>query len=233
MGNHIKHAILNGALWQVMLVAVLAGAAVSLTSCTLARLPFMLGHVHVSKQTSRRSLYLALAFSTGLILSYTSIGLLLGVISSFARKLIFISEFIYIIFGVFLVLCGIFFAGLIPKMYEGFHQHCYSAMGRINTIPATFAFGIFFAFLEMPACAGCGVGMLLISSLVAIKGSVLYSALVFFSFALGQSLPIIAIGASSALVKRLAPQLEKFERKVSFVAGNILIIVGLFLVMIA
>ncbi len=229
----VRNAILNGSIWQVMILVVIAGAALSLTSCTIARLPFMLGHVHGSKKSSHRSLKLAIAFSLGMILSYTVIGLLLGVISSFARKLITFSEPIYLIFGVFLLVCGVFFAGLFPSAAKRLHQHCSTMMQHVNTIPATFVFGMFFAFLEMPACAGCGVGMLLISSLVAIKGSVLYSAAVFFSFALGQSLPILALGASSHVVQKLVPVLEKFENTVSYVAGNILIIVGIFLIMVA
>jgi len=85
----------------------------------------------------------------------------------------------------------------------------------------------------MPACPCCGAVLLLIASLIAIKGSLLYSGVVFFSFALGQSLPILIIGFSSGLLKRLLPKTQNLEGIISFGVGNILIVSGIFLVTLA
>lgn len=229
----IRDAVLNGSIWQVVVIALLAGAAVSLTSCTLVRLPFIVGHAHATKQTSDRHLLLAIVFSLGLIISYTAMGLSLGVLSSFAKKLITVSYALYVLMGIFLIGCGIFFADLLPEISGNVHHHAKRVLRTINTIPATFGFGVLFAFLEMPACAGCGVGMVLISSLVAVKGSVIFSTVVFSSFALGQSLPIIGIGASSALLKKLAPAMERFEGVVARTAGHALIVFGIVMLIIA
>ena len=98
---------------------------------------------------------------------------------------------------------------------------------------SAFVFGIVFAFLEMPACACCGSVLLLIASFVALKGSLLYSTGVFFSFAVGQSLPILLLGFSAGLLKNILPLTQRLEGIISFVVGNILIVTGVFLVMIA
>jgi len=75
--------------------------------------------------------------------------------------------------------------------------------------------------------------LLLIASLIAIKDSLPYSAAVFFSFALGQSLPILLIGFSSGFVKRMMPKTQNLEALISFGVGNILIFTGIFLIMLS
>ena len=233
MIENFKEIILNGPLWQVIMVVVFAGVIVSFGSCTIARIPLMLGSVNSSDGNKQRSFHLSLAFSAGLILSYTLIGIFFGVVVEMVSRMISISQFLYIALGIVLMVSGIFFARLIPPRLQWLNRHCASTIKKINTIPATFMFGMFFSFIELPACAGCGAGMMLLTSLVAIKGSIGYAALLFASFAIGQSLPIIAIGASTALLNRLAPMLEKFESAIGFVIGNILMVMGISLILIA
>ncbi len=132
-----------------------------------------------------------------------------------------------------MILGGLFFAGLLSFGTTMFNARCESALKSVKTIPSAFIFGILFAFLEIPACPCCGAVLLLIASLIAIKGSLLYSAVIFFSFALGQSLPILVLGFSSSILKHLLPQTQKLEGKISFLVGNILIVTGIFLVTLA
>jgi cytochrome c biogenesis protein CcdA len=58
----------------------------------------------------------------------------------------------------------------------------------------------------------------------------LYSGVVFFSFALGQSLPILMIGFSTSILKNLLPKTQYLEGIISFCVGNILIVSGIFLI---
>ena len=129
-----------------------------------------------------------------------------------------------------MILGGLFFAGLISFGGSGINAYCERAGKSVKTLPSAFIFGVLFAFLEMPACPCCGAVLLLIASLIAIKGSLLYSGIVFFSFALGQSLPILVIGFSTSLLKNLLPKTQHLEGIISFCVGNILIVSGIFLV---
>ena len=210
-----------------------AGAVASLSSCTIARLPVLLGLVSSTSQSKHRGFLLSIAFSFGLIISYTVIGILFGAIAHIASKLVAISEYLYLILGLLMILGGLFFAGLIPLGAEGIGASCQKAVKGVKTLPSAFIFGMLFAFLEMPACPCCGAVLLLIASLIAIKGSLLYSGVVFLSFALGQSLPILVIGFSTSILKHLLPKTQKLEGIISFCVGNILIVSGIFLVTLA
>ncbi len=233
MINHIQSILLRGDLIQVMMVVAFAGAVASLSSCTLARLPVLLGLVSSKSHSSHRGFFLSLAFSCGLIISYTFIGVLLGTIAHSVSKLVAISQYLYLFLGALMVLGGLFFAGLVPFGNETIRENCEKAVKGIKSMPSAFVFGMLFAFLEMPACPCCGAVLLLIASLIAIKGNLLYSGIVFFSFALGQSLPILAIGFSSSLLKNIMPKTQMLEGLVSFIVGDLLIVTGIFLVIIA
>jgi cytochrome c-type biogenesis protein len=159
--------------------------------------------------------------------------MILGAIAHAASRLIEISRWLYCILGFLMILGGVFFAGLIPAVTEAFNTRCEQAVKGVKTMPSAFIVGMLFAFLEMPACPCCGAVLLLIASLIAIKGSLLYSGVVFFSFALGQSIPILVIGFSTSILKHVLPKTQHLEGIISFVVGNVLIVSGVFLVMLS
>ena len=74
---------------------------------------------------------------------------------------------------------------------------------------------------------------MIIGSLVVMKGSWLYSSLVFLSFAIGQSIPVLVLGFSTSMFKRLTSKTARIENVMSFAAGNILIVLGFILMMLA
>jgi cytochrome c biogenesis protein CcdA len=233
MITFIQNILLRGNLLEVLAVVAFAGAVASLSSCTLARLPVLLGLVSSRSHSGHRGFFLSIAFSCGLIVSYTFIGILLGTIADIASRLVAISEWLYLFLGCLMILGGLFFSGLISLGTGALQSRCDTAVKNVKSIPSAFIFGLLFAFLEMPACPCCGAVLLLIASLIAIKGSLLYSGVVFFSFALGQSLPILVIGFSTSLLTKIMPKTQVLEGLISFVVGNILIVTGVFLVTIA
>jgi len=233
MINYIQNILLRGSMFEVLMAVAFAGAVASLSSCTIARLPVLLGLVSTKSQIKHRGFYLSIAFSCGLIISYTFIGILFGAIAHMASKLVAISEYLYYVLGILMIIGGLFFAGLISFGNGGINKHCETAVKSVKTLPSAFIFGMLFAFLEMPACPCCGAVLLLIASLIAIKGNLIYSGIVFFSFALGQSLPILVIGFSTSFLKNLLPKTQHLEGVISFCVGNILIVSGIFLVTLA
>ncbi|MBF0510922.1 MAG: sulfite exporter TauE/SafE family protein [Candidatus Omnitrophica bacterium] len=233
MVAHIQQVLAKGSLLEVLIAVVFAGIAASMTSCALARLPVLLGLVSSNSGKEHRGFLLSLAFSGGLIFSYTLIGIVFGVIAHMASHLVAISGYLYLGLGLVMVIGGLFFARLIYFPEEGVGTNCEKALMRIKTLPAAFIFGLLFAFLEIPACPCCGAILFLIASLIAIKGSLLYSGVVFFSFSLGQSIPVLAIGYSTNILKNFVPKTHDLERVISFCIGNILIVSGVFLIMIA
>jgi len=234
MAVYIQNILLRGSLIEVFIAVAFAGAVASLSSCTIARLPVLLGLVSAHSDIKHRGFLLSLAFSCGLIISYTFIGILFGTIGHIASSLVAVSQYLYIVLGVLMILGGLFFGGLISiGSGEGIKVQYENAVKRVKTLPSAFIFGMLFAFLEMPACPCCGAVLLLIASLIAIKGSLFYSGVVFFVFAIGQSLPILLIGYSSSILKVLLPKTQHLEGIISFCVSSFLIFSGVFLITIA
>jgi len=229
----LQNTLSNGPLPIVLLAVAFAGAVASLSSCTIARIPVVWGYVASGAESRRKGIHLSLAFTCGLIISYTIIGFLFGLITDLAGKFIQASNLFYLGLGLILIAGGLLFAGLIPSGQSWFHKRCDATIKQAKSIHSAFILGVLFAFLEMPACPCCGAVLMVIASLAVIKGSLLYSGMIFLSFAIGQSIPILVIGFSTSILKHLIPKTERFEAVISFIAGNILIVTGIFLIMLA
>jgi cytochrome c biogenesis protein CcdA len=214
-----------------------AGAFASLSSCTIVRIPVVLGYVSGTANSKSKSVFLTLLFVLGLTISYTIFGILLSLIGNLTYNLIQINKYIFWALGTVLFVLGFFVSGLI---------HLKTASTRFNlknkfkaaTAFGALLFGIVFALLEMPTCPCCGGLLLLIASIVVAKSLSVYSVLIFTSFALGQSFPILAIGLSTSLIKPdllnyLRPKVHQLENYVRLVAGNILIAMGIYFFIIA
>ena len=113
MVTYIQNILLRGSLLEVLIAVAFAGAAASLSSCTLARLPVLLGLVSSRSHLNHRGFFLSIAFSCGLIISYTLIGILFGAIAHSASRLVAISQYLYLVLGFLMILGGLFFAGLV------------------------------------------------------------------------------------------------------------------------
>src|SRR5271168_3193217 len=138
MVSYIQNILLRGSLIEVLVAVAFAGAVASLSSCTIARLPVLLGLVSSTAQSKHRGFFLSIAFSCGLIISYTIIGMLFGMIAHIASSLVAISQFLYLFLGILMILGGLFFAGLISFGMGGINQHCENAVKGVKTLPSAF-----------------------------------------------------------------------------------------------
>ncbi len=225
--------LIDHSLLEVLAGIVFVGILASLSSCTIVRLPIIWGYVTAAGPSRRKGVLLSVSYACGLIVVYTLMGLSLGVISNVTGKLLRISNFLYVSLGIVLLLLGAIFAGLIPVTQGWLHDCCEKAINRTTTKRSAFILGMLFAFMETPACPACGAALMVIGSLVVMKGSLLYSGLVFLSFAIGQSIPVLVLGLSASMFKYLTLKTASIEKVMSFLAGNILIVLGLSLILLA
>jgi cytochrome c-type biogenesis protein len=213
-------------------IVMFSGFIASLSSCTILRLPVVLGIVSGAAESKRKAFFLSLSFSLGLMVSYTLMGIAFGLVTNFAGKLIVWSRYIFFLSGVMLLLSGAIISGLIKTKYIQGCKPFANHFQRFGTA-GIFLFGMLFALFEMPGCPCCGSVLLIIASMSAAKGSVVYSLLIFISFAIGQSLPILLAGCSIGIIKSWAPQIARFEQAIQFLAGNVLLVLGVFFILIA
>jgi len=233
MTNTLQTIITKSPILAIFIV-FWAGFIASLSSCTIIRIPIVFGYVSgASHDTKRKSFLSAVFLALGLITSYTFLGLALILLKNLAFSLVLISRYLYIFLGIVLFVLGIFYAGLI-KIGKTHHAHCETNTRlKKRSLIGSFLFGVMFAFLEMPACPCCASVLFVIASIVGFWDSWVYSFIIFLSFAIGQSMPILLIGSSTSLVKYLTPKVKSLEKYTQFVAGNILIAIALFFFILA
>ncbi|MBN1360631.1 MAG: sulfite exporter TauE/SafE family protein [Sedimentisphaerales bacterium] len=214
------------------------GAAASLTSCTVVRLPVVMGYVAGSGNSKGRALVLTALFTLGLVMAYVLLGTATAFTGSVIHRFIQVNKYVHWVLGVFLFASGLLVSGLVgvrllPKGCQRIAEGLCSA-----SFVGAFLFGGFFGLLVMPACPCCGAGLLVLAGVVVAKHmSWSYSLAVFASFALGQSLPVLAVGVLTSLVKpdlvrKLRQHMCSIEQRMQLLAGNILMVLGIYFVIV-
>ena len=229
--------IISDAPLLAIFIVFWAGALASLSSCTIVRVPVALGFIAGATESKKKALFVTLLFIVGLVATYTVFGIFLGIVGKLAFTIVQCNKYIFYLIGTLLLIFGLLISGLIkihnlPKilqLHENF-QHI--------TLISAFVFGTLFALLEMPTCPTCGGLLLMLASLVVTHNLAPYSVLIFASFALGQSFPVLAVALSASLVKTdiimyLASKIQRIEDHINFVSGNVLITLGIYYLIVA
>lgn len=221
-----------------LLVVFWIGAAASLTSCTAVRLPVVMGYVAGAGNSKPRALVLTALFTLGLVFTYVLLGSIVAFTGGVIHKVIQINKYVFWVLGGMLFVAGLLVSGLIGVRI--LPKGCRWIAEGLST--ATFAgallSGGLFGLLVMPACPSCGAGLLVLAGVVVAKQmSWSYSLAVFASFALGQSFPVLAIGVLTSLLKpdlvrRLRRRMCSIEQQVQLVAGNVLMVVGIYFIVV-
>ncbi len=214
-----------------------AGAFASLSSCTIVRVPIVLSYVTGAADSKKKAILATMLFVVGLVASYTLLGVLLGLVGSLAFAFVQLNKYVFWWMGTLLFIAGLFVAGLLKARHLPDRLQIKQNFRHVTYVGA-FIFGLFFALIEMPACPSCGGILLLIAGIVVTQDLSPYAVLIFVSFALGQSFPVLAVALSTSLVKgdllvSLAPKIHRLEQRVRLVAGNVLMTMGFYFFIIA
>jgi len=214
-----------------------AGALASLSSCCIVRVPMVLSYLAGGADSKKRALIVTLFFVVGMTVTYTFLGLFLAVFGDLVFTSVKANKYVFWSLGVALFICGMYIAGLIhirliPKSFQ-LHER----FKHVTFIGALF-FGVFFALIEMPTCPCCGGVLLALAGIVVTQKLSVYAVLIFASFAIGQSFPVMAVAVAMSLVKKdiimwLTPKVHRLEERVRLLAGNILMVLGVYLFIIA
>ena len=220
-----------------MFLIFLVGALASLSSCTIVRVPVALSFIAGAAESKKKALLITVLFVSGLIVSYTVFGVFLGMVGRLAYTIVQCNKYIFYLIGFLLFVMGLFISGLV-RIKRLPHILQFRESFRHITLIGAFAFGTLFALLEMPTCPTCGGILLMLASLVVTHDLGQFSLLIFVSFALGQSLPVLVVALSASLVKTdiimfLVSRIQRIEDHINFVAGNILMTLGVYYLIIA
>ena len=236
MISTIDKVIAESPAWALMVVFSI-GAIASVSSCTVVRLPIVMGCVAGSGTSKKRGLILTALFSLGLVLSYVLLGSITAFMGGLIHKFLVFNKYIFWFLGVVLFVAGVWVSGLLSL--RSLSDQCQAVGGRLQKggLVGALLLGILFGLLEIPACPCCGGGLLVLAGVVVTKNLSFYGLLVFASFALGQSVPVLVVGILTGLVKpdlirRVRTQMCSIEQRVQLIAGNVLMVLGIYLIVV-
>lgn len=214
------------------------GALASLSSCMILRLPVVVGYVGGSGTSKARALILTMLFTLGLASVYVALGVVTAFAGSTIHQIVQFNKYIYWLLGGILLISGLLVSGLLSVRVLPKGCRFITAGLASPSYPGAFLFGTLFGMLMMPACPSCGAGLLVLAGVVVAKHMVWSQAVaIFLTFALGQSLPVFALGVLTSLltpdlVRKMRTRMCSIEQHVQLVAGNVLIVLGIYFIVI-
>lgn len=196
--DRIRQALDSGQLWTVVGVFFLAGVLLSLTPCVLPMVPILSSIIVGQKDrvTRGRGLLLALAYSQGMALVYTGLGVAAGLLGQGLAAYLQ-HPWVVLAFAALMVLLALSMFGLYELRLPVAVQ---SWLGEgSNRLPggkfvSVFAMGVVSALIVSPCVSAPLAGALLYISQtrdVVLGGSALYA------MAWGMSLPLLLVGVSA------------------------------------
>ncbi|UCD48851.1 MAG: sulfite exporter TauE/SafE family protein [Phycisphaerales bacterium] len=236
MISTLDKAVSESPAWALLTVFWI-GAIASLSSCTVIRLPVVMGCMAGPGTSKKRGVVLTALFCLGLVVSYVLLGWITAFAGEVVHKVLALNKYVFWFLGVVLFGAGVWISGLLSL--RSLPDQWQTNGGRLRRGGAlgTFLLGGLFGLLETPACPCCGAGLLVLAGVVVSKELSSFGLLVFASFALGQSVPVLAVGVLTGLVKpdfvrRVRTRICSIEQRIQLIAGNVLMVLGVYLIVV-
>ncbi len=221
---------------MTLLNVFVAGTAASLSLCAVVRLPIVLAYVAGAANSKRHGIVLSVLFAAGLIVGTTLLGLTAGPPDEGLRAMLGLNKALFWLLGAGLFVSGVLLSGVInPHLLPAKWQKATQRLARTGSMGALLL-GCAFGLLQTPACPNCGTA---IQALVQVAGgsSLFEGTLLFAGFAAGQGLTMLAVGVLTSLMmpellRRLRTKMCSIEQRIQLLAGNVLMILGLYFIIV-
>jgi cytochrome c-type biogenesis protein len=204
-------------------VVFLAGVLSSASPCVLATIPLVVGFVggYADGNCSKAFRY-SLAFVLGLSLTFTAFGAAAGLFGTMFGTL---GGRWYIIAGIVALVMG----GQLMGLYELRLPIRLEYRPKQGGIIGSFLLGLFFGVVSSP----CATPVLIVLlTVVATKGEVVYGVALFFTYAIGHCLLMLVAGTFTGFVESLvkARGVVNFSTWTKRLGGFIVALVGIYLI---
>ena len=229
-GMQSAETVAGGAFW--------AGVAGSLSLYGLVRLPVVVAYVAGAGRSRKHGVILCALLVLGFIASTMFLGSAALPTEDSLHRVLHVNGAVFQVLGLGLFVVGILISGLLsPQLFPQKWRHTVERLG-IAGLPGAFLLGGALGLLQTWAGPHGGAGLPgLVETLTAADASQSGSVLS-MGFAAGQSLVLLAAGFLTALVKpglfmRLRMWMCSLEQRIQLLAGNLLMVLGLYLVIVS
>ena len=202
-----------------LFAALTAGLFGGLSPCTLPTAVLVVAYVGGYDNRSRwQGFILSLAFVLGLSLTLATVGAVVSAIGGLFTG----SRVIWYGAALISVLMGANLLGLFSLPSFGFNL---KGVKQGSGVVGAFLLGIPFAFIASPCTAPITATVL---GYAAAKGSVGYGFILLFTYAIGRSIPLLAAGTFTSVLKNTS-KFAGFGQVLQRISGVALILLGFYL----
>jgi cytochrome c-type biogenesis protein len=202
------------------IITFIEGLASFISPCILPVIPIYISYFGIESKNVKKSIINAIGFTSG----FSLIFILLGIFASSLGKLVHeYSSYINIILGLFLIIIGLNYMGLIIIKFLNKSGGIKQDKKELNLFSSIF-FGIIFSLSWTP-CVGAFLSSALI--LASTTGIIIKGALLLFLYSLGLAIPFIMTTIFIEKIKKTFDFIKKHYNIINKIAGSILILSGL------
>lgn len=217
----------NGKLWLIVISFFGFGLLLSLTPCVLPMIPILSGIIVGSRQKGRlHNFNLSLAYTLGMALSYTLIGIAAGLSGQLLSVALQNAWALSAAALVFVLLALSMFGFYELRLPERFENRMTDATNRFKggRLLGVFAMGALSALIVSPCVAAPLAGALLY---ISQSHDVVLGGVALFALSLGMGVPLLLIGASA---DSLLPKAGPWMNAVRNFFGVLMLAVALWLI---
>ena len=200
----------------------LAGIVSSASPCVLATIPLVVGYVGGYADGDRKkAFFYSIAFILGLSLTFTAFGAAAGLLGTMFGVM---GGWWYVVLGAVALIMGLQMVGLY-QLRLPFHVE---VKPKRKGIFGAFLLGLFFGIVSSPCATPV---LVVILTLVASKGEVLYGTALLFVYAIGHCLLMLLAGTFTGFVESFvkAKGVRNFSDWSKRIGGALISLVGVYL----
>ena len=202
------------------IITFFEGFASFISPCVLPVIPLYISYFAGKNEKLKKSLFNAFGF----VLGFSIVFILLGVFaSSFGKVIHEYTDYLNIVFGLFLIIIGLNYVGVI--LFKFLNRAKGVSFGKNDlTFLTSLLFGIIFSLTWTP-CVGAFLSSALI--LASTTGSVLKGAILLLLYSLGLAIPFMITTLFLEKLKSTFDFIKKHYNIINRISESILIIFGI------
>ena len=201
------------------LITFVEGIASFISPCILPVIPIYISYFATESKSMKKSIINSLGFVCGFSIIFILLGVFAGTFGKFVHEY---TDYINIIFGIFLIIIGLNYIGVLFIKFLNKTKGTNQEKKNLTFITSVL-FGIIFSLSWTP-CVGAFLSSALI--LASTTGSVLKGATLLLVYSLGLAIPFIVTTLFLEKMKSTFDFIKKHYNIINKISGSILILSG-------
>jgi cytochrome c biogenesis protein CcdA len=215
----------------------LAGIATSLGLCAAIRLPLAVVYVTGAGRSRGHALVLSVLFVLGLMAGTVLLGTNAVLMGDGRQQVFQVDKHLFWGLGLGLVAAGLLVSGLInPQLLPRWLRGIGELLTRVGWLGALLAGGAL-GLLQTPVCPSCSAALQTLAETARLGGASSDGLLLLTGFAAGQSAVVLCVAVLVSVMRRdvlmwLRAAMCSVEPRMQLLAGNLLMVLGLYFVIV-